>query len=161
MWCYHYYSHTFKCVCLQHAIKPSCSIKKRKRRNNPHEIYTIKNRVTIRSRVINLNVAVSIKKNATHHAGSIPHFATSFFEILSLFFFPILRNQPSIKRTRKHLHCQYTQSFPDPNPCHSRTHPLKCHLGRDIEPVQSDGSAIWLTIQNIHLESSECYTVTP
>lgn len=98
---------------------------------------------------------------ATHHVESILYFETSFFEIFSLFFSSILRNQPSTKRTRKHLHCQYKQPLPDPNPHHSRTHPFKCHLGRDLEPVHSDGSAIWLTTQNIHLESSECYTATP
>ena len=98
---------------------------------------------------------------ATHHVESIPHFATSFFEILSLFFFPILRDQPSSKRTRKHLHCQYTQPLSAPNPRHSRTHPFQCHLDRDIASVHSDGSAMWLTTQNIQLESSECYTATP
>ena len=52
------------------------------------------------------------------------NFATSFFEILSLFFFPMLRKQPFSKRTWKHLLCQHTQPLSDPNPCHSRTHPL-------------------------------------
>ena len=92
---------------------------------------------------------------ATHHVESISHFATSFFEMLSLFFFPPYYANNPLAREYENI---YTPNIHSPFRTQTNAILEPIHY---IAPVHSNGSAMWLTTQNIQLESNECYTVTP